>query len=515
MELNFDIPKVKSSIIKVIGVGGGGGNAVNHMFRQGIQGVDFIVCNTDSQALDKSPVPHKVQIGSNLTEGRGAGSNPEVGKKAAVENIEQIKKLLASDTKMVFITAGMGGGTGTGAAPIIANTAKDMGILTVGIVTTPFKFEGRVRGSRAEEGIVELGKAVDTLLVISNEKLRAMYGNLSLSNAFSNADNILTTAAKGISEIITVPGYVNVDFEDVRTVMTNSGEAIMGSAIAEGEDRAQKAIEAAIHSPLLSDEDIRGAKYILLNICSGTKEVLMDEISIITDYIREEANNETGEVDMIWGNSTDEELGEKLSVTVIATSFDKSKREKKTELEEQANKPLAKAPDNEKIADDAVVASVPSADVKPDSNKDKATTESSPTTAASAENSSQEPPKAAGSKTKHQLNEDEVRVETDEDNGFQDQNEALAKAEKQEEAASYKSTASSVYRVTEGQHQRIKTSDGLSELESVPAYKRRNIKLEEVKHSSSVNVSRFSLTESEEDKPMIRKNNAYLHNNID
>ena len=288
-KMKFDLPKNQSSIIKVVGVGGGGSNAVNHMFSQGIDGVDFLVCNTDQQALDISPVPHKIQLGSTLTEGRGAGSIPEVGKNAAIENIDQIREILKTNTKMVFITAGMGGGTGTGAAPIIAEAAKELGILTVGIVTLPFAFEGRKRKLQASEGIKEIKQYVDTLLVINNDKLREIYGNLSVGAAFDHADNVLTTASKGIAEIITRIGYINVDFEDVRTVMSEGGVAIMGSAAAGGENRAITAVEHALTSPLLNDNNILGAKYILLNISFGTEELLMDEISDITDYIQDEA----------------------------------------------------------------------------------------------------------------------------------------------------------------------------------------------------------------------------------
>ena len=314
----FEMLKDKSSIIKVIGVGGGGGNAVNHMYKQGIAGVDFIICNTDSQALESSPIPNKVQLGSSLTEGRGAGSMPVVGMNSAIESIEDVKDLLGSHTKMVFITAGMGGGTGTGASPIICQAAKELGILTVGIVTTPFNFEGKRRKQQADEGLAALKEHVDTLLVISNDKLRQMYGNLTLSSAFAEADNILATAAKGIAEIITVPGYINVDFEDVKTVMQNSGVAIMGSASSEGEGRAYKAVQAALNSPLLNDNDIEGARYILLNITSGSQEVLMDEVSEITDYIQNQAGLTA---DIIWGNCHDESLGNKISVTLIATGF--------------------------------------------------------------------------------------------------------------------------------------------------------------------------------------------------
>jgi cell division protein FtsZ len=288
------------------------------MYKQGIAGVDFIICNTDSQALESSPIPNKVQLGSSLTEGRGAGSMPVVGMNSAIESIDDVKDLLGSNTKMVFITAGMGGGTGTGASPIICQAAKELGILTVGIVTTPFNFEGKRRKQQADEGLAALKEHVDTLLVISNDKLRQMYGNLTLSSAFAEADNILATAAKGIAEIITVPGYINVDFEDVKTVMQNSGVAIMGSASSEGEGRAYKAVQAALNSPLLNDNDIEGARYILLNITSGSQEVLMDEVSEITDYIQNQAGLTA---DIIWGNCHDESLGNKISVTLIATGF--------------------------------------------------------------------------------------------------------------------------------------------------------------------------------------------------
>jgi len=314
-ELVFDAPKQKSSIIKVLGVGGGGSNAVTHMFMQGIKGVDFIICNTDAQAMEISPIPNKIQLGNR---GLGAGSIPEVGREAAEENIEDIKKFLESHTKMLFITAGMGGGTGTGAAPVIAKVAREMGILTVAIVTIPFNFEGRKRRLQAENGIDELKKQVDTLLLISNEKLREIHGNLKLSEAFGHADDILTTAAKGIAEIITVTGYINVDFEDVKTVMKNSGTAIMGSAVAEGPDRAVVAVKNALSSPLLNDNKITGASNILLYIASGKEEITFDEVTEITDYIQNEAGQNA---EIIWGNGYDEALGNKISITLIATGF--------------------------------------------------------------------------------------------------------------------------------------------------------------------------------------------------
>ncbi|HRO08876.1 MAG TPA: cell division protein FtsZ [Saprospiraceae bacterium] len=324
--MKFDIPTNDKSIIKVVGVGGGGGNAVSHMYRQGITGVDFAICNTDAQAMENSPVSVKIALGPNLTEGRGAGSMPEVGKQSCIESIEEIRTWLDDGTKMLFITAGMGGGTGTGAAPIIAKIAREMDILTVAIVTLPFKFEGLRRQRQAHEGLEQLKKNVDSILVISNDKLKKLHSNLALSAAFGEADNILTTAAKGIAEIITVAGYINVDFEDVNTVMRNSGVAIMGSAFAEGDDRAAKAISLALSSPLLEDNDIRGAQHILLNITSGTKEVTMDEIGEITEHIQEEAGYGT---DLIWGNCHDASLGDKIMVTLIATGFHEGSTKKK------------------------------------------------------------------------------------------------------------------------------------------------------------------------------------------
>lgn len=323
--LAFDSPKDQSSIIKVLGVGGGGGNAVNHMFSQGIQGVDFILCNTDAQALENSPIPTKIQLGTSLTEGRGAGSKPEVGRNAAIEDIEKIKEVLSVNTKMLFITAGMGGGTGTGAAPVIAQAASELDILTVGIVTIPFQFEGRKRRQLATEGIIEMRKYVDTILIISNDKLRELHGNLKLSEAFGKADNILTTAAKGIAEIITVTGYINVDFEDVKTVMKNSGVAIMGAGVAEGEDRAKIATEMALNSPLLNDNDVSGSTDMLLYISTGIdNEIEMDEVSEITDYIKEQTGDQC---EVIWGSGQDESLGNQISITLIATGFDKEKKE--------------------------------------------------------------------------------------------------------------------------------------------------------------------------------------------
>jgi cell division protein FtsZ len=317
--IDFSLAENESSIIKVIGVGGGGGNAVNYMYKQGIKDVDFIICNTDAQALETSEIPVKIQLGESLTEGRGAGNKPERGEQSAIENLDDVNEVLADNTKMVFITAGMGGGTGTGAAPVIAKAAKDMGILTVGIVTIPFRFEGRQRLHQAIAGINKLKENVDSLLVINNEKLSEIYGDLKLSTAFSKADDVLATAAKGIAEIITLHGYINVDFEDVKTVMTDSGVAVMGSASAEGEERAVTAIREALTSPLLNSNDVRGARNILLNISSGDEEVTMDEVGQITDYVQEAVGDSAS---IIWGTGHDSALGNKVSVTIIATGFD-------------------------------------------------------------------------------------------------------------------------------------------------------------------------------------------------
>ncbi|MFT4153936.1 cell division protein FtsZ [Parafilimonas sp.] len=319
--IHFDLPKQKSSIIKVLGVGGGGSNAVNFMYAQNIEGTDFIICNTDAKALEQSEVPNKVQLGPHLTQGLGAGANPEVGRNATEESLEEIRRILEVNTKMAFITAGMGGGTGTGGAPIIAQVCRDMGILTVGIVTTPFGFEGPRRLLQAEEGIKRLQPYVDTLLIISNDKLRMQYGNLKMKEAFAKADNVLATAAKCITDIINSRGHIIVDFADVCTVMKNGGVAILGSAAVEGENRAQKAIEEALNSPLLNDNDIRGAKWILININSaeGEFECTMDELEIINSYLRMQAGEAT---DVIVGMGYDAALERKIGITLIATGFE-------------------------------------------------------------------------------------------------------------------------------------------------------------------------------------------------
>ncbi len=342
--IHFDLPKEQSSIIKVIGVGGGGSNAVNHMFSQNIEGVNFIICNTDAQAIALSKVPNKIQLGPHLTQGLGAGANPSIGRQATEESLEEIKRILEVNTKMAFITAGMGGGTGTGGAPIIAKICKDLDILTVGIVTTPFAYEGKKRIAQAEEGIMLLKDHVDTLLVISNDKLRHQFGNLKMKEAFGRADNVLATAAKCITDVINSTGQINVDFADVCTVMSNGGVAILGSATAEGENRAQEAIENALTSPLLNDNDIRGAKWILININSaeGEHEFTMDEVEVIQNFLLSQAGDDT---DVILGLGYDNTLGNQIGITLIATGFehkDPFAKEEKPSTTEADNKIVMK-----------------------------------------------------------------------------------------------------------------------------------------------------------------------------
>ncbi len=547
--MRFDMPKEQSSIIKVIGVGGGGSNAVNHMYRQGIKGVDFIVCNTDHQALDISPVPTKIPLGQSLTEGRGAGSIPEIGKNAAIENLDEIKDILAKNTKMIFVTAGMGGGTGTGAAPVIAQTARDMGILTVGIITVPFTFEGRKRRTQAEDGIEQMRDAVDTLLVINNDKLREMFGNLSLVNAFEQADDVLAIAAKGIAEVISVTGQINVDFNDVNTVMKDSGVAIMGSAEAEGDDRATKCVEQALSSPLLNDNNIEGATYVLLNITYGDKAVLMDEISDITDYIQEEAGSTA---DVIWGHGHDDTLGEKLCVTIIATGFKttphtglsfkapKKKRmnledERPTEITQEIESPVGEEAiitvDNEEKSIEDLEENMTKKYFLEEDEVDHSIAEEKENSQILTErntdyvapNPSAELEKNDG-KIRFLLEDDEVEDEVD------DKEMELKVDQKHEEAKSFQSQEENklneAKEIIDERLERIKKATqklrsplGLNEMENVPAYKRRNVELDDVNPSSESDVSKYTLWESEDDngekRTGLSDNNSFLHDNVD
>jgi cell division protein FtsZ len=457
MSFTVELPKDKSSIIKVIGVGGGGGNAVNHMYREGIQGVDFFICNTDSQALENSPIPNKIQIGNALTEGRGAGSNPEVGRKAAEENIKDIIESLGVNTQMVFVTAGMGGGTGTGAAPVIAKAAKDMGILTVGIVTTPFNFEGGRRCDAAFHGIEELRESVDSLLVISNDRIKDIYGNLPISKAFGYADNVLTTAAKGIAEIITIAGSINVDFEDVKTAMSNSGVSIMGMGLSEGDDRAMRAVNQALNSPLLDDNKIQGASDLLVNISYGEEEATMDEYAQINEFLQNEAGRDAT---LKCGLCYDEKLGKGITVTVIATGFNRTENRYKAnfEMNKDVEFDLGAVNVNEQLT------------AEEEMNRKQTT-------------------------IFDQLAEgdlDEVAT-------------ANRKVEQMKQRMSYLKELNDA----------AKKENSIEQLENIPAYKRKGVNLVEVTHSSEMEISRTSLIEEPEKKPELRTNNSFLHDNVD
>jgi cell division protein FtsZ len=613
--MKFELPKDSSSIIKVIGVGGGGSNAVNHMYRQGIKGVDFVVCNTDQQALDISPVPLKIQLGAGLTEGRGAGSIPEVGMNAALENLDEIKEILSNNTKMVFVTAGMGGGTGTGAAPVISAIAKEMGILTVGIVTVPFVFEGRKRRQQADDGIERMRQSVDTLLIINNDKLREMFGNLTLGNAFSQADDVLSTAAKGIAEVISVTGAINVDFNDVNTVMRDSGYAIMGSAQAEGDNRAIVAVQKALSSPLLNDNNIAGAKYVLLNITYGDNEVLMDEIADITDYIQDEAGSTA---DVIWGHGYDDSLGDKLSVTIIATGFNATpnvgllpKAPEKITVSLEADRPtmitqpiespvtgavdssinlfvqaaapvapsvpVTETPVANKIEEESPVVEQPTLfssaisqtpaeeHVSVENNQENELPVAENTSVHIAETTTEWEFEAVSQEQETEVNEvvaqeeeqpivkrtwldegDEIKTASEKSSLGTQQNDGIIRyslTDDEEETPQMPTAEQSGItfstNITESQPTvennaeltrmridrirqnslKMRTQQGLNDLENEPAYMRRNIQLEETKHSSESSLSRFSLRETEDENGNKRTglsgSNSFLHDNVD
>jgi cell division protein FtsZ len=496
----FEIPRHHKSIIKVIGVGGGGSNAVNHMFNQGIKDVEFVVCNTDSQALKGSPVPNKLQIGIDLTEGLGAGANPEKGKNAAIESKEEIRELLSTDTKMVFITAGMGGGTGTGAAPVIAKVARELDILTVGIVTAPFAFEGKKKLKQAEEGIRELKDSCDTVLVILNDKLREIYGNLSITQAFAQADNILTTAAKGIAEIITVPGYVNVDFEDVKTVMRNSGAATMGSAQTEGENRARRAAELAIASPLLNNKTIMGADKILLSIISGEHaELQMDELTEITEFIQERAG-ENAEV--IFGHGVDPDLGNSIRVTVITTGFDSEENNTLVEMKKkvfdlESNKQIRSFENTDRKED---------VKVKPDFFKELPRTYTFEDTFEIKSEAAETPKSFMDFPDHYEIVEKHTFPTSDRNAKIQD-NHSEIEMKKQE---LYEQSKERILRLR-GLRKDSFNSDDFKEKLEVPAYQRKHVNLNDVPYSSEKNISRYNLN----DDNQILGNNRFLHDNVD
>ncbi len=591
MSLEFNLPKDKSNILKVIGVGGGGSNAVNHMFLQGIKDVDFIVCNTDQQALDTSPVSIKVQLGANLTEGRGAGSIPEVGKNAALETLDELREILSVNTTMVFITAGMGGGTGTGAAPVIAKMAKEMGILTVGIVTIPFGFEGPRRKKVAEEGLNNLRNSVDTLLVIKNDKLREVHGNLSVTSAFHESDNILTTAAKGIADVISAIGYINVDMNDVNTVMRDSGVAIMGSAKADGADRARISVKEALESPLLNDNEIKGAEHVLLNITFGDIDVTMDELDEITSFIQEEAGDQA---EVIMGYGQDDGLGEFLNVTVIATGFqsnmpnaayeDEKPVEKKyhdlgvkpesdvnidiVEIQNALNNPFGDA-EEETTIDEPFLKDLSNEETNSfDSTMDEVDdvniddvfrVETSPLprmyTNELVEQDNVEHDIVEDEIADHPLTndlgftpevmkieteeEEEVRFETEEKKSYFNLIEDTEVTEDQDLSEQIAFQTDKIVpkkekiTISPEEHQRrnkqrmdrikdlsikLKTPNGVTELENEPAFKRNNVQLDATPHSSDSNLSRYNLSETIDEgvsKVSLRKDNPFFTDNVD
>ena len=539
----FDLPKDQSSIIKVFGVGGGGSNAVNHMFDQGIIGVNFVVCNTDSQALDISRIPNKIQLGPALTQGLGAGAKPEVGKNAAEESIDELKGLLSKNTKMVFITAGMGGGTGTGAAPVVARIAREMGVLTVGIVTTPFWFEGKARYTQAMEGIERLKESVDTLLIINNDKIREMYGNLTRREAFNHANNILATAAKSISEIITVPGEINVDFADVQTVMKNGGSAIMGCATAEGSDRAIRAVQGAINSPLLNDSDIRGAKKVLVNITTGAGQVTMDEIGEIMEYVQEAA----GSTDIILGACDDPSIGEKLSVTIIATGFESGRKPAYTEQKvvkvyelNENDAPVEKetaTPVVEEKEPTVVKYELPETHVEEKQVVNLQLEDEDSFTLfgqTNEETVSENVIEFEISREEQKLSEVTLEEEVTEISHETPVEPIAEKVEKKEEYVvytkkSYESDSVSTFpqedlnkqledrkKILAGLSYRFGNKQNVNELENEPAYKRKGVEVNSEQNFSKTNdVSRFSVGDNEIGRPEIRKNNSFLHDNVD
>lgn len=509
--INFDLPKNQSSDIKVIGVGGGGSNAVNYMYKQGIEGVDFIVCNTDAQALDISPVPNKIQLGVSLTQGKGAGSIPTVGKNAAIENIDQIKEVLEKNTKMLFITAGMGGGTGTGAAPVVAKVSKELEILTVGIVTVPFSFEGRKRKLQAEEGLKELKENVDAMIIICNDKVRELYGNLSVTDAFSKADNVLTTAAKGVAEIITITGGVNVDFADVRTVMTDSGVVIMGSGVSDGENRALEAVEKALSSPLLNDNHIKGASDVLLNIVSGKDELLMDEIDEITNYIQDEAGSTA---DIIWGYGQDESLGNKVKVTLVCAGFGENSDLGYDFDRKQEPKKVVKLEDKQKKADHKQTTPEQGMRII---NK----SQSQENTPGKEHGNESSKPK----QTRYTLSFDvDEKQDNKEFNPHFVENSSSSEPDQPKNNNVEMKTTGDEFGMKEKAAEReqrlrelslkIKTPEGLIDLEKEPAFKRRNVSLNKVQFSSESQVSRYTLNEKD-GKTQIKSNNSFLHDNVD
>jgi len=491
--MNFELPVERSSIIKVLGIGGGGNNAVNHMFEKGIRDVNFVVCNTDHQALTKSQVPVKVQIGESLTEGRGAGSKPEIGRQAALENINDVMEAISGNTKMVFITTGMGGGTGTGATPVIARACKEAGLLTIAVVTIPFKSEGKVRIMQAIDGVTELKDQVDSLLVINNEKLREIYGNQPVSTAFAKADDILTTAVKGIAEIITVTGYINVDFADVETVMKNSGVAMMGMGKAAGENRAVKAIENALASPLLNSNDITGASSILINISSGSgeHEITMDELGEITDYMYDVASDNAL---IIRGLSKDDNLNEEISVTVIATGFEANsifQPYKRKELKQK----VELFPNSNAIPK-GIIPETATRDIFSVHEKGRKSVVSD------LEDESQGTIDFSLERAEH-YNDNRKHKEREEDEENEKPETTLKKVKHMQKLLQKEGLSNKTMK------------ENIDTFEDVPAYVRRNMSVGTEGKAGESKLSKFTLTSGDDDEPLLRENNAYLNDNVD
>ena len=532
--MDFQMPKNQSSQIKVMGIGGGGSNAVNYMYENGIKGVDFVICNTDAQALEASTVPIKIQLGVNLTEGLGAGSNPDIGKKAAEESIDRITELLDANTKMLFLTAGMGGGTGTGAAPVIAEIAREKGILTVGVVTHPFSTEGGYRQQYAEEGSTELRKYVDTLLIINNDKLIEVYGDLTFTQAFGKANEVLNTATKGIAEVISQHLLVNIDLNDARKVLENSGTAVMGQAQAEGENRAIDAVLGALDSPLLNDNDITGAKQVLLKIVTGTgdDEIKMSELFKIKNKIQEAAGRN---VNIIEGIGVDSDLGSAVSVTVVATGFEKKKRPKETTIIDLNEKDLSQKIEdsfleekhvkleNENIEFSQHTLDLDEEDIYPEEDINDNIDE----VVISEENNSNS---IKENKIVFELSND---GESDEQviNNFIEKNDKVVSSipNEVENSNEHLSTLESVVENSENLKiesreresrlraisQQLRTPSGLTKLEDVPAYKRNNIELEDISNVNDTEISTFTLEDDGKNKPELNENNSFLHDNVD
>ena len=543
--LAFNLPKNQSSVIKVIGVGGGGSNAVNYMFEHGIEGVDFAVCNTDIQALEASPIPNKIQIGAEITEGLGAGANPEVGRKAAEESINRIEELLDSNTKMLFITAGMGGGTGTGAAPVIARAAREKEILTVGVVTVPFWTEGGNRKQYAQHGLEELRENVDTLLVINNDKLIEVFGDLTLSQAFGKANEVLNTATKGIAEVISQTLMVNIDLNDARRVLKNSGTAVMGQAYASGDNRAIEAVEAALDSPLLNDNNIKGAEQVLLKIVTGTgeQEIRMTELFSIKKHIQDAAGCD---VNIIEGIGVEEALGDSISVTVVATGFEvkdrfgpqKPEPPKVYDLDgdDKAEETVEEITSEEVVIDTTAVDDAPQATL----NFDEVT----PVFKFDLEEEQEEAEvaEAVAAPVVEQLEEEPMEFEIKEvpvaeapvvhvlDMGDMEEESSLPeeiipelKDECEEELTRINHGISAEQMAIRSRERmdrlrdisfKLRTPSGLSDLEKEPAYKRRNVELDEVSHSSESEVAQYTLSEDKDNNVGIKPNN-FLHDNVD